>query len=202
MNPECNQEMQVAIEDIEEIYENIPILKYTLENPSQNLNHKLKLSYVINEPTAPLPLFGGIFSTFGVEKNTNIKYYNYMDYLKQKPPITNNQNKNNINQNNFNQTNSIYNHFNNNNLNNYFYNNNNNMNNVNNNNNIYNDYNCTTTTITTTTTTTTTVEPQNINNTDVQCQDQVFTEISDIEQSEMELMTLETLRSVFLNNQR
>ncbi|EGC35841.1 hypothetical protein DICPUDRAFT_151735 [Dictyostelium purpureum] len=134
MNPNCNQ---VLKEDKEVICDNKTVIKYTLENPSQNLEYKLKVSYIMNEPTAPPHLFGGIFSSFGVEKNTNIKYYNYMEYLmiEDKPTIKNNQKgvKNNSNQKNINnQTNNnlniVYNHFNNFNLNNNMGNNDNNNN--------------------------------------------------------------------------
>ncbi|EGC36235.1 hypothetical protein DICPUDRAFT_97647 [Dictyostelium purpureum] len=161
MNPSCNQ---VLKEEKEVICENKPVIKYTLENPSQNLEYKLKISYIINEPTAPPHLFGGIFSSFGVEKNTNIKYYNYLEYLmkeeKQKQTIKTNQNviKKNSNQKNINNQknnylNKVYKHFNNINLN----------NNNNNNNNINNGHNRTTTTTTTTTVTTTLLEQKNIN---------------------------------------
>ncbi|EGC33402.1 expressed protein [Dictyostelium purpureum] len=217
MNFKNNQEMQLSLENIEEIYDNKSNPKYTLENPSQNLGPKLKMSYIINEPTASPPLFGGIFSTFDVEKNTNIKYYNYLETnLKQTEIITNDNNVN-TNQNNFNQTNNntynIYNHVNNsqpnsnknnthfhfnNDLNNDFYynyndNNNyhNNINNINNNNNYYS------ATTTTTTTTTTTSGPQNINNnTNIQYENHLF---SNEEQAHMELLTLETLRSILPN---
>ncbi|EGC30961.1 hypothetical protein DICPUDRAFT_83122 [Dictyostelium purpureum] len=51
MNPNCNQ---VLKEEKEGICDNKPVIKNTLENPSQNLEYKLKISYIINEPTAPL----------------------------------------------------------------------------------------------------------------------------------------------------
>ncbi|EAL68365.1 hypothetical protein DDB_G0278385 [Dictyostelium discoideum AX4] len=50
------------------------------------MESKSEINFILNKTKVPPVIFGGIFSTFGVDKNMDY-YYNYSDY----------QNKNNNN---------------------------------------------------------------------------------------------------------